>query len=81
MKLPTLIVTLLIAMLTTSPAQPPSLAPDLVIINASIHTMDAARPTAGALAFSGNRVVAVGSTPEIRALVGAKTRVVYAAIA
>src|SRR6187455_2145839 len=78
MKLPTLTATLLIAMLTTSPAQQPSLAPDLVIINASIHTMDGTRPTAGALALSGNRIVALGSTSEIRALAGAKTRVVDA---
>jgi predicted amidohydrolase YtcJ len=70
--------TLLLAMLTTIHAQNPSLAPDLVILNASIHTMDAARPTAGALAIAGNRIIALGSTPEIRALAGAKTRVVDA---
>lgn len=54
------------------------LVPDLIIINASIHTMDETRPTAGALAVSGNRVVALGSTPEIRALAGPKTRVIDA---
>jgi predicted amidohydrolase YtcJ len=69
---------LLLPMLTTTLAQNPSLAPDLVIINASIHTMDAARPTAGALAIRGNRILALGSTPEIRPLAGAKTRVVDA---
>jgi predicted amidohydrolase YtcJ len=55
-----------------------TLVPDLIIINASIHTMDETRPTAGALAVSGNRVVALGSTPEIRALAGPKTRVIDA---
>jgi predicted amidohydrolase YtcJ len=55
-----------------------SLAPDLVIINASIHTMDQGRPTAGALAISGNRVAAIGATPEIRALAGPGTRVIDA---
>src|ERR1041384_3054934 len=70
--------TLLLAMLTSSHAEKPSLAPDLVILNGSIHTMDAAHPTAGALAVAGNRIVALGSTPEIRALAGPKTRVVDA---
>ncbi|MEY2428179.1 MAG: hypothetical protein QOJ40_1064 [Verrucomicrobiota bacterium] len=55
-----------------------SLAPDLVIINASIHTMDEARPTAGAVAILGNRIAAIGSTPEIRAVAGTKTRVIDA---
>ncbi len=69
---------LLLAMLTTTPAQQPALSPDLVIVNGSIHTMDAARPTAGAVAISGNRIVALGSTTEIRALAGPKTRVIDA---
>jgi len=56
----------------------PALTPDLVIINASIHTMDEARPTAGAVAILGNRIAAVGSTPDIRALAGPNTRVIDA---
>jgi predicted amidohydrolase YtcJ len=59
-------------------AKDPSLAPDLVIINASIHTMDKARPTAAAVAILGNRIAAVGSTPEIGVLAGPKTRVIDA---
>ena len=48
-------------MLTTpAPAQASSLAPDLVIHNASIHTMDEARPTADAVAIVGNRIAAIG---------------------
>src|SRR3989442_823036 len=66
-------------MLTISAqAKEPSLAPDLVIINDSIHTMDEARPTAGAVAIVGNRIGEIGSTPEIRALAGPKTRVIDA---
>ena len=66
-------------MLTTAaPAKRPSLAPDLVIVNAAVHTMDEARPTAGAVAVLGNRIVAIGSTPEIRALAGPRTRVIDA---
>ena len=78
MKLSNLIVASLLAMLTTTQAQQPSLAPEFVIVNASIHTMDAARPTAGALAIAGNRIMALGATTEIRSLAGAKTRVVDA---
>src|SRR5882672_9485871 len=53
-------------------------SPDILIINAGIHTMDAARPTAGALAIVGDRIAAVGSTAEIRALAGSKTRIIDA---
>src|SRR5437667_10118405 len=77
------LVAILIASVTMlSPAvkaAEPSLVPDLVIINASIHTMDQARPTVGAMAFFGNSIAAVGSTPEIRLLAGASTRVIDAA--
>jgi predicted amidohydrolase YtcJ len=54
------------------------LGPDLVIINANIHTLDSARSTAQALAISSNRIVAVGSNTEIRKLVGPKTRLIDA---
>ena len=67
-------------MLTTSaPANASSLAPDLVIVNASLHTMDDAHPTADAVAILGNRIAAIGSTTEIRALAGHGTRVIDAA--
>ena len=55
-----------------------SLAPDIVIINASIHTMDESRPTASAVAIAGNHIAAVGSSAEIRALAQAKTRLIDA---
>jgi len=54
------------------------LSPDLVIINAAIHTMDETHPTADALAIVGNRFAAIGSTTEIRALAGSKTRIINA---
>ena len=47
---------------------------DLIIENASILTMDAARPRAQALAVVGNRLAAVGDTADIAALAGPKTR-------
>ena len=69
-----------LAMLTTpAQAKEPALTPDLIIVNASIHTMDDARPTAGGVAVLGNRIAALGSTPEMRALAGPRTRVIDAA--
>src|ERR1022692_4323776 len=66
-------------LITPVPANATPLAPDLIIINASIHTMDEAHPTAEAVAILGNRMAAVGSTAEIRALAGKGTRVIDAA--
>jgi predicted amidohydrolase YtcJ len=48
---------------------------DLVLENAVVHTVDAKRPRAQAVAVRGNRIVAVGSTADVQALVGPKTRV------
>src|SRR5271165_7067496 len=61
----------------THPIENP-LAPSLVILNAAIHTMDPARPLAEGVAVFGNRIVAVDSTPRIRALAGPRTRVIDA---
>jgi hypothetical protein len=41
---------------------------DLVLFNGDIHTMDAAVPRAQAMAISGNRVLATGSSDEMRGL-------------
>src|SRR5262245_39760950 len=70
--------TILFAMLTAALAEKPSLAPDLLIVNAAVRTMDDAQPRAEAVAVSGNRIVAVGTTGDLRALAGPKTRVVNA---
>lgn len=78
MKLSPVIAITLFAMLNSLPAQVPPFAPDLIIVNAAVRTMDAARPTAEAVAIAGNRIAAVGSTSEIRALAGAKSRVIDA---
>src|SRR6266852_3344446 len=53
-------------------------SPTLIILNASVHTMNAAQTTAQALAISGNRIVAVGANNEIQRLAGESTRVVDA---
>jgi predicted amidohydrolase YtcJ len=64
----------------TAVAQPNELRldPDLLLVNASVHTMDPAMPAASGIAILGNRVVAVGPTAEIRALARSNTRVIDA---
>jgi predicted amidohydrolase YtcJ len=68
----------LLAMLHSAPAAGPALAPDLLIVNAAVRTMDDARPTAEAIAVAGNRIAAVGTSADLRALAGPKTRVIDA---
>ena len=53
-------------------------APDLIIVNANVRTMDKANETAQAIAVSSGRITAVGSTDEIRKLVGPETKVIDA---
>lgn len=54
------------------------LVADLVVLNANVITVDDARPRAEAFAVSGGRFVAVGTTADIRALVGDATEVIDA---
>lgn len=49
---------------------------DLVLLNGTIYTGQAGQPRAEAMAIQSERIVAVGSSNEIRALVGPNTRVV-----
>ena len=59
---------------------PPDAAqdPDLVVVNARVHTMDPRLPRAEAFAVTAGRFTAVGRSAEIRALAGRRTRVVDA---
>jgi predicted amidohydrolase YtcJ len=50
----------------------------LVIVNAKVHTVDAARPSAQAVAVSGETILKVGTNEEVKALAGPDTRVVDA---
>ncbi|HEX6045909.1 MAG TPA: amidohydrolase [Pyrinomonadaceae bacterium] len=59
-------------------AESPALVADTIIVNGIVHTMDPANPTAEAVAIFGNRIVAVGSTKEIRKLAGSGTRTIDA---
>jgi predicted amidohydrolase YtcJ len=49
---------------------------DLVLTNGSVATVDPARPVAEAVAVRGDRIVAVGTSREIKAYIGQKTEVV-----
>ena len=51
---------------------------DLAIVNGVVYTVDAARPSAEALAIAGDRIVAVGTSAEIKKLAGSRTRVIDA---
>ena len=69
----------LISMTLPSLADKPQvLAPDLVIVNALVHTMDPSQPFAEAVAIHGNRIVAVGASNEIKKMAGSMTRIVDA---
>jgi predicted amidohydrolase YtcJ len=53
-------------------------AADLIITNASVWTVDNARPKAQAVAVLGDRIVAVGSSAEVDAWRGPRTQVIDA---
>lgn len=57
-------------------AAQPAATPDLVLVNARVFTVDAARPWAEAVAIAGDRILAVGTNAEVRALVGARTQTI-----
>src|SRR6266851_241476 len=78
MRLKSLLLSLILPVLmstnfATQPDKPPFTA-DLIIINATVHTMDQGQPLAEAVAISGNRIIAVGTTKEIEKLAGDKKR-------
>ena len=50
------------------------MTPDLILVNADIRTMDAARPRATALAVRDGRILALGDDAGIAALAGPRTR-------
>jgi predicted amidohydrolase YtcJ len=50
--------------------------PDLILAGGKVFTADPARPWAEALAVAGERILAVGTSAEVRALAGSGTRVI-----
>lgn len=61
------------AMAATLPRIHPGDVPDLVLLNARVHTMDAAGRVAEAIALKNGRIMAVGDTKSVRALARAST--------
>lgn len=49
---------------------------DLVLTNGEVYTVDSTRPRAQAIAIRGEKIVAVGSTEEMRAWTGPRTHVI-----
>jgi hypothetical protein len=69
---------LLLFAFSAVPIPAAGISPELIVVNANIRTLDRGRPAAEALAVLGGRIVAVGSTAEIRKLAGKSTRVIDA---
>ena len=67
---------LVLAVAAASSADAAEAPADLVLRGGSVHTLDAGRPQAEAVAIRGSRIVAVGSGTQLAALIGTKTRVV-----
>src|SRR5215510_14984713 len=72
--LPLIVVLLMSTNFITHANKPAAFVADLIIFNAKVHTMDQTQPTAEAVAVYGNRIVAVGTTKDIKKLAGANTK-------
>src|SRR5215813_9890054 len=51
---------------------------DLIVVNAKVYTMDAATPRAEAFAVKAGRIMAIGSSADIRGLGGKATETIDA---
>ena len=67
-----------IVALTLTVMNKPTLVADTIIVNAVVHTMHSSQPVAEAVAIYGNRIVAVGSSDDIKKLAGPNTRTIDA---
>lgn len=72
------IVALLSLSTAAHPDSSPKIAANLMLVNAKIWTVDPERPEVEAVACWQGRILALGSTAEIRAFAGPKTKVVDA---
>jgi predicted amidohydrolase YtcJ len=59
----------------TAAAAVDSQEPDLVVFNAKVYTVDPLEPRAEAFAVKAGKFVAVGSTEDVKALIGKRTQV------
>ncbi len=65
-------------LLACSTEQNSSAAPDLIVINADVHTVDASEPRVEAFAVSAGKITALGTTDEIRAMAAKGTETIDA---
>jgi predicted amidohydrolase YtcJ len=79
-KLPLVVFTVISLMASFVQTKPDEKTPSptLIVVHAKVHTMDASKPLAEAVAIYGNRIIAVGSSKEIKKIAGPGTRVVDA---
>ena len=75
-KLPALTLIAITGVLSSSAGCQPNGAADLILTNGRIYTVEDEQPWAEAIAVAGDRLLAVGSNAEIRALAGPETRTV-----
>lgn len=61
-----------------NPLSAQTLKADLIVINAKIRTMDAAKPFAEAVAVKQNKIIEIGKNSEIKKLAGAETKIIDA---
>lgn len=54
----------------------PDFAPDLIVVNGNVLTIDGSLPRAEAFAIKDGRFIAIGSSPDIRNLAGRNTQVI-----
>ena len=79
MILATLLSTLVLAAVAARPApqEPQTTAPaDLVVVNGLVITVDEALPKAEGVAVRGDRIVAIGSSADVRRFIGPATQLV-----
>src|SRR3954468_12396199 len=57
------------------PGVPDALAPELILVDGHVHTLDESNPSATAVAIRDNHILAVGSDGEMQALAGSATRI------
>lgn len=74
------VVAVLLSQSTALRSQPAALpqpaVPDLILVGGRVYTLDSARPWAEAVAVSGDRIIAVGTSAEMRRAAGTSTRVI-----
>jgi len=70
------VVTALATAFAAAPVGATQQAPDLALVGGKVFTSDTTRPWAEAVAIRGERIVAVGTTADVRRLAGSRTRII-----